>query len=33
VLISGAGSVNYYGAADVTKNISGAGNVKHLGDK
>jgi len=31
--ISGAGSINYYGAADVTKQVNGLGSVSHLGNK
>ncbi len=31
--ISGAGSVNYYGDPSVQEQISGAGDVKGLGEK
>jgi hypothetical protein len=31
--ISGAGSVNYYGDPSVQEHISGAGDVKGLGEK
>jgi hypothetical protein len=33
VRISGAGSVNYYGDPSVQEQISGAGDVKGLGEK
>jgi len=31
--ISGAGSINYYGTASVSKSISGIGGVTHSGNK
>jgi hypothetical protein len=33
IAISGAGSVDYYGQPNVSQDISGAGNIKSLGEK